>query len=67
MGGGEGQHTATWLLLALVAGAIGLHVHTMKMGNGQPSRRPPVTSLSPDGNAEVSGSQSSRIKRLIRQ
>ncbi len=67
MGGGEGNHTATWLLLVLVAGAIGLHLHAVKMGNGQPSRRPPVTSLSPDGSAEVPGSQSSRIKRLIRQ
>jgi hypothetical protein len=67
MVGGEGNHTATWLLLAVLAGAIGLHVHAVKMGNGQPSRLAPVTSLSPDGSAEVPGSQSSRIKRLIRQ
>jgi hypothetical protein len=61
----EGSHRATLSLLLLLGVAIGLHVYSVRVKEVTPSRRLPVTSLTPNGQQPVAGSQSSRIKRLV--
>ena len=63
----DGSHSTALSLLLLLGVAIGLHVYAVRIKDVKPSRRLPVTSLSPDGQAPVAGSQSSRIQRLIEQ
>lgn len=61
-----GHHSTALCLLLLLGGAIGLHVYSVRFREVKPTRQLPVTSLSPDGTDPVHGSQSSRIKQLIR-
>ena len=61
----EGSHRTAFGLLLLLVMAIGLHVYAIRVKQVKPSRRLPTTSLSPDGQGGVAGSQSSRIRRLI--
>ena len=61
----EGSHRTAFSLLLLLVVAIGLHVYALRVKEVKPNRRLPTTSLSPDGQGRVSGSQSSRIQRLI--
>ncbi|MCP9806767.1 hypothetical protein KBY71_09600 [Cyanobium sp. T1B-Tous] len=63
----DGSHSTALSLLLLLGLAIGLHVYAVRVKDVQPSRRLPVTSLSPDGSNPVAGSQSSRIERMIDQ
>ena len=61
----EGSHRTAFSLILLLLVAIGLHVYALRVKEVKPSRRLPTTSLSPDGQGRVAGSQSSRIQRLI--
>lgn len=61
----DGSHRAAFSLVLLLGVAIGLHVYAVRVKEVKPSRRLPTTSLSPDGQGRVAGSQSSRIQRLI--
>ena len=61
----EGSHRTAFSLLLLLVVAIGLHVYALRVKEVKPSRQLPRTSLSPDGQGRVAGSQSSRIQRLI--
>jgi hypothetical protein len=61
----EGSHRTAFSLVLLLGVAIGLHVYALRVKEVKPSRQLPRTSLSPDGERRVAGSQSSRIQRLI--
>ena len=61
----DGGHRTAFSLVLLLLMAIGLHVYAVRVKEVKPSRRLPATSLTPDGQARVAGSQSSRIERLI--
>jgi hypothetical protein len=61
----EGSHRTAFSLVLLLGVAIGLHVYAVRVKEIKPSRQLPRTSLSPDGERRVAGSQSSRIQRLI--
>ena len=61
----DGSHRTAFSLMLLVVVAIGLHVYALRVKEVKPSRQLPRTSLSPDGQGRVAGSQSSRIQRLI--
>ena len=61
----DGSHRTAFSLLLLLGVAIGLHVYAVRVKEVKPSRQLPRTSLSPDGQGRVAGSQSSRIQRLI--
>ena len=61
----EGSHRTAFSLVLLLGVAIGLHVYALRVKEVKPSRQLPRTSLSPDGQERVAGSQSSRIQRLI--
>lgn len=61
----EGSHRTAFSLMLLLGVAIGLHVYALRVKEVKPSRQLPRTSLSPDGQGRVAGSQSSRIQRLI--
>jgi hypothetical protein len=63
----DGSHRTAFSLLLLLGVAIGLHVYAVRVKDVKPSRRLPVTSLSPDGKSSLPGTQSGRIQRLIRQ
>jgi hypothetical protein len=62
----DGSHRTAFSLMLLLVVAIGLHVYALRVKEVKPSRRLPTTSLSPDGQGGVAGSQSSRIRRLIK-
>jgi hypothetical protein len=61
----EGSHRTAFSLVLLLGVAIGLHVYAVRVKEIKPSRQLPRTSLSPDGERRVAGSQSRRIQRLI--
>ena len=61
----EGSHRTDFSLVLLLGVAIGLHVYAIRVKEVKPSRQLPRTSLSPDGQGRVAGSQSSRIQRLL--
>ena len=61
----DGSHRTAFSLMMLLMLAIGLHVYAVRVKEVKPSRQLPRTSLSPDGQGRVAGSQSSRIQRLI--
>jgi hypothetical protein len=61
----EGSHRTAFSLMLLLVVAIGLHVYAVRVKEVKPSRRLPTTSLSPNSQGRVAGSQSSRIQRLI--
>ena len=61
----EGSHRTAFSLVLLLGVAIGLHIYALRVKEVKPSRQLPRTSLSPDGQRRVAGSQSSRIQRLI--
>ena len=61
----DGSHRTAFSLVLLLLMAIGLHVYAVRVKEVKPSRRLPTTSLTPDGQAGVAESQSSRIQRLI--
>jgi hypothetical protein len=61
----DGSHRTALSLLLLLGVAIGLHVFAVRVQEVKPSRRLPVTSLTPNGQAPVGRTLSSRIKRLI--
>ena len=61
----DGSHRTAFSLVLLLGVAIGLHVYAVRVKEVKPSRQLPRTSLSPDGQGRVAGSQSSRIQRLI--
>ena len=61
----DGSHRTAFSLVLLLGVAIGLHVYALRVKEVKPSRQLPRTSLSPDGQGRVAGSQSSRIQRLI--
>jgi hypothetical protein len=63
----DGSHRTAFSLMLLVVMAIGLHVYAVRVKDVTPSRRLPTTSLSPDGQGRVAGSQSSRIQRLVEE
>jgi uncharacterized cupin superfamily protein len=58
----DGSHRTALSLLLLLGVAIGLHVFAVRVQEVKPSRR---TSLTPNGQAPVGRTLSSRIKRLI--
>ena len=62
----EGSHRTAFSLVLLLGVAIGLHVYAVRVKEVKPSRQLPRTSLSPDGQGRVAGSQSSRIKQLLK-
>jgi hypothetical protein len=62
----EGSHRTAFSLVLLLGVAIGLHVYALRVKEVKPSRQLPRTSLSPDGQGRVAGSQSSRIKRVLK-
>jgi len=62
----DGSHRTAFSLMLLLMLAIGLHVHAVRVKEVKPSRQLPTTSLSPDGQGRVAGSQSSRIKQLLK-
>ena len=62
----DGSHRTAFSLMLLLMLAIGLHVYAVRVKEVKPSRQLPTTSLSPDGQGRVAGSQSSRIKQLIK-
>ena len=62
----DGSHRTAFSLMLLVVVAIGLHVYALRVKEVKPSRQLPRTSLSPDGQGRVAGSQSSRIKQLLK-
>jgi hypothetical protein len=61
----DGSHRKAFSLVLLLGVAIGLHVYAVRVKEVKPSRQLPTTSLSPDGQRQFAGSQSSRIKRLL--
>lgn len=61
----EGSHRTAFSLVLLLGVAIGLHVYALRVKEVKPSRQLPKTSLSPDGQGRVAGSQSSRIQRVL--
>lgn len=61
----EGSHRTAFSLVLLLGVAIGLHVYALRVQEVKPSRQLPRTSLSPDGQGRVAGSQSSRIQRVL--
>jgi hypothetical protein len=61
----EGSHRTAFILVLLLGVAIGLHVYALRVKGVKPSRQLPRTSLSPDGQGRVAGSQSSRIQRVL--
>jgi len=61
----EGSHRTAFSLVLLLGVAIGLHVYALGVKEVKPSRQLPRTSLSPDGQGRVAGSQSSRIQRVL--
>ena len=61
----EGSHRTAFSLVLLLGVAIGLHVYAVRVKEVKPSRQLPRTSLSPDGQGRVAGSQSSRIQRVL--
>ncbi|MCP9783202.1 hypothetical protein KBY83_07680 [Cyanobium sp. WKJ7-Wakatipu] len=61
----EGSHRTAFRLVLLLGVAIGLHVYAIRVKEVKPSRQLPRTSLSPDGQGRVAGSQSSRIQRVL--
>ena len=61
----DGSHLTAFSLVLLLGVAIGLHVYAVRVKEVKPSRQLPITSLSPDSQRQVAGSQSSRIKRLL--
>lgn len=61
----NGSHRTAFSLVLLLGVAIGLHVYAIRVREVKPSRQLPVTSLSPNGQNRVAGSQSRRIKRLL--
>jgi len=61
----DGSHRTAFSLVLLLGVAIGLHVYAVRVKEVKPSRRLPTTSLSPNSQGRVAGSQSSRIQRLI--
>ena len=62
----EGSHRTAFSLVLLLGVAIGLHVYALRVKEVKPSRQLPRTSLSPDGQGRVAGSQSSRIQRVLK-
>ena len=62
----EGSHRTAFSLVLLLGVAIGLHVYAVRVKEVKPSRQLPRTSLSPDGQRQVAGSQSNRIKQLLK-
>ena len=62
----DGSHRTAFSLMLLVVVAIGLHVYALRVKEVKPSRQLPRTSFSPDGQGRVAGSQSSRIKQLLK-
>ena len=62
----EGSHRTAFSLVLLLGVAIGLHVYAVRVKEVKPSRQLPRTSLSPDGQGRVAGSQYSRIKQLLK-
>ena len=62
----DGSHRTAFSLMLLLMLAIGLHVYAVRVKEVKPSRQLPTTSLSPDGQGRVAGSQSSRIKQLLK-
>lgn len=61
----EGSHRTAFSLVLLLGVAIGLHVYAIRVKEVKPSRQLPRTSLSPDGQGRLAGSQSSRIQRVL--
>ena len=61
----EGSHRTAFSLVLLLGVAIGLPVYALRVKEVRPSRQLPRTSLSPDGQGRVAGSQSSRIQRVL--
>jgi hypothetical protein len=61
----DGSHRTAFSLVLLLGVAIGLHVYALRVKEVKPSRQLPRTSLSPDGQGRVAGSQSSRIQRVL--
>ena len=62
----EGSHRTAFSLVLLLGVAIGLHVYALRVKEVKPSRQLPRTSLSPNGQGRVAGSQSSRIQRVLK-
>ena len=62
----DGSHRTAFSLMLLLMLAIGLHVYAVRVKEVKPSRQLPTTSLSLDGQGRVAGSQSSRIKQLLK-
>jgi len=62
----DGSHRTAFSLMLLLMLAIGLHVYAVRVKEVKPSRQLPTTSLSPDDQGRVAGSQSSRIKQLLK-
>jgi len=62
----EGSHRTAFSLMLLIVVAIGLHVYALRVKEVKPSRQLPRTSLSPNGQGRVAGSQSSRIQRVLK-
>jgi len=62
----DGSHRTAFSLMLLLMLAIGLHVYAVRVKEVKPSRQLPTTSLSPDGQGRAAGSQSSRIKQLLK-
>ena len=62
----DGSHRTAFSLMLLLMLAIGLHVYAVRVKEVKPSRQLPTNSLSPDGQGRVAGSQSSRIKQLLK-
>jgi len=62
----EGSHRTAFSLMLLVVVAIGLHVYALRVKEVKPSRQLPRTSLSPNGQGRMAGSQSSRIQRVLK-
>ena len=61
----DGSHLTAFSLVLLLGVAIGIHVYAVRVKEVKPSRQLPTTRLSPDGQRQVAGSQSRRIKRLL--
>ena len=61
----DGSHRTAFSLVLLLGVAIGLHVYAVRVKEVKPSRKLPITSLSPDGQRQFAGSQSRRIKQLL--
>ncbi|MDA1247527.1 MAG: hypothetical protein O2787_09580 [Cyanobacteria bacterium] len=61
----DGSHRIAFSLLVLLGVAIGLHVYAVRVRQVKPSREPPITSLSPDGQSRIGRTASVRIKRFL--